>query len=345
MKVFEYKNILLIIIILLFPQVVTGQDKILVCATTPDLGSLVSEIGAEKIELTVFSKGSEDPHFVEPKPSFVKKLSQADLFIQMGMELEIGWAPVLLNNSRNPKIQRGSPGFVDASTVISPLGIPAGILDRSLGDVHPLGNPHYLLDPLNGLKVARLLKERLSLIQPNQKEFFQNQFVLFVQKLGTRLVGEELSQKYDIEKLAKLFEYGKIKTFLESQGESQKLSGWFGKVLPFYGMRVVEDHNGWLYFATRFGFLISGSMEPKPGIPPSTRHLKKLINKMKAEEIHVIFSSAYYNPKYAKFLADHTGAIVIALANQVRSRTETDNYLQMLDYNVITLTNALKGNS
>ena len=143
---------------------VHGQEAgkpLKVCATVPELGSLVREIGGNQVAVTVFAKGTENPHFVEAKPSLIKELSQADLYVQMGLELEVGWAPVLLQNASNGKVLQGARGYLDASTVINPMDIPSGTIDRSMGDVHPYGNPHYLTDPLNGLKVAALIRDKL----------------------------------------------------------------------------------------------------------------------------------------------------------------------------------------
>src|SRR4030042_1374833 len=151
-----------------------GTSKSLqVCATVPDLGNLAQEIGGDQVKITVFAKSQEDPHFIEAKPSFIKALSQADLFLQIGMELEIGYAPVLLQNARNSRVLFGAPGYLDCSKAITPLEIPTGVVDRSMGDVHPLGNPHYLLDPLNGLRVARLIRDRLIELRPEKKPLFE----------------------------------------------------------------------------------------------------------------------------------------------------------------------------
>src|SRR5919109_1753657 len=147
-----------------------------VAVTVPDLGSLVREIGGDQIVVTVFAKGTEDPHFVEAKPSFIKTLSTADLFIQMGMELEMGWAPALQQNARNARVLPGARGFLDASAAITPLEIPSGPVDRSLGDVHPAGNPHYLLDPINGLRVGRLIRDKLIELRPERQRYFEERY-------------------------------------------------------------------------------------------------------------------------------------------------------------------------
>jgi zinc/manganese transport system substrate-binding protein len=229
-----------------------------VAVTVPDLGSLVREIGGDQVAVTVFAKGTEDAHFIEAKPSFIKALSEADLFIQNGMELEMGWAPTLQQNARNAKILPGARGFLDASTAITPLEVPSGPVDRAMGDVHPAGNPHYLLDPINGLRVARLIRDKLVEFRPERREYFDGRYATFRQRLGAALVGDALAKKYDVEKLALLYEAGKLGDFLKSQGEESLLGGWFGLMLPYRGGKVVVDHNIWPYFARRFGISVIG---------------------------------------------------------------------------------------
>jgi zinc/manganese transport system substrate-binding protein len=319
------------------------QEALRVAATVPELGSLAREVGGEHVTVVVFAKGTEDAHFVEAKPSFIKELSQADVYIQVGMELEAGWAPVLQQNARNSKILPGAPGYIDASTVITPLDIPTGPIDRSMGDVHPAGNPHYLTDPLNGLKVAQLLRDKLSALRPAQQAYFAERYTTFRKRVGAAMVGEMLAQKYDVTKLALLFEHGRLAAFLQSQNEANLLGGWLGQMLPYAGTKAVADHNLWPYFSQRFGLTMRGFMEPKPGVPPTTRHLQELVQTMRAEKIGIILTSAYYDPRHAQFLAQNTGAKVIPLAHQVGARPGTDDYLGLIDYNIWQLV-AVLGN-
>jgi len=317
------------------------QEPLRVAATVSELGSLARAVGGEQVTVVVFAKGTEDAHFVEAKPSFIKELSQADVYIQAGMDLEMGWAPVLLHNARNSKVLPGAPGYIDASTVIVPLGVPTGPIDRSMGDVHPAGNPHYLPDPLNGLRVAALLRDTLSALRPTQRAYFAARYTAFHKRVGAALVGETLAQKYDVTKLAVLFEHGRLAAFLQSQNEAHLLGGWLGRLLPYGGTKAVADHNLWAYFTQRFGLTIRGSMEPKPGVPPTTRHLQGLVQTMQAEKIGLILTSVYYDPRHAQFLAQHTGARVVPMAHQVGARPGTDDYLGMVDYNVRQLVAAL----
>lgn len=314
------------------------------CATVPELGSLAQTVGGEKVSVTVFAKPTEDPHFVEAKPSFIKAMNQCDLYIQVGLDLEVGWAPLLLENSRNARIQPGAAGYIDASVVIDPLQIPTTPVSRLLGDVHAAGNPHYLTDPISGLRVANLLRQRMSELQPASATYFQQRYEQFAHRLAQKLVGSRLAEQYGAsgtEKLATLYQRGKLEAFLESQGQRTQLSGWLGQMLPHRGAKVVDDHDLWPYFAARFGLDVMGHMEPKPGIPPTTKHLRELVERMHAANVSVIITSAYYDPRHAQFLASQTDAEVVPLANQIGAQAGTDDYLSMVDYNVRRLASAL----
>jgi ABC-type Zn uptake system ZnuABC Zn-binding protein ZnuA len=309
-------------------------EPLAVCATTASLGSLLREVGGEDVAGTVFAKGTEDPHFVEPRPSFIKKLNRADLLVLNGMDLEIGWLQPLIQGARNPRARPGAVGYLDASTAIEPLEVPTGAVDRSMGDVHVYGNPHYLLDPLNGLAVARLIRDRLSELRPERADAFAERYEDFALRVGESLVGAELARKYDAEKLALLAERERLIPFLESQGEAAQLGGWLGLLHPRYGTPAVSDHRLWVYFARRFGLQMVGTLEPKPGVPPTTRHLRQLIEQMRAQDVKLILSASYYDPAHARFVAENTGARVAAVAQDVGARDGTDSYLAMVDYNV-----------
>lgn len=311
-------------------------------ATVPDLGSLATAVGGDRVTVTVVVKGPEDPHFAEPKPSLIKALSEADLFLEIGLDLEIGYAPLLLQNARNAAVLPGGPGFVDVSTAMSLLQVPTAPIDRSMGDVHPLGNPHYLLDPLNGLKAAALIRDRLVRLRPQDKGFFEERYAAFRKAVGTALVGEKLAEKYEAEKLAILFERGKLGEFLDSQGDTAALGGWLGLMAPYRGAKVVDDHRIWPYFANRFGVEVFGDLEPLPGVPPTTKHLGEIVERMRAADVRVIITLPYYDPRHARFVADATDAEVVPLAHQVGSVDEAGDYLAMIDYDVRQLARALQ---
>jgi ABC-type Zn uptake system ZnuABC Zn-binding protein ZnuA len=314
-----------------------------VCATVPELAMLTREVGGDEVSVVVFTKSTEDPHFVEARPSFVKELSQADLLVVVGLDLEMGYLPVLLQNARNGRVLPGARGYLDVSQAIERLDQPTGPVDRSMGDVHPYGNPHYLVDPLNGLRAARLIAGRLADLRPEKRQYFEARTADFARRLGTALVGETLARKYDPEKLAALAEYGKLDEFLRQQGDEDALGGWLGEMRPYRGAKVVDDHNLWPYFARRFGIDVVGHMEPKPGITPTTKHLGELIGQMRAEHVRGLLAAAYYDLRHARFLAANTGVPIAAMANQAGSRPGTDDYLAFVDYNVRQVAHALGG--
>ncbi|MDE0205763.1 MAG: metal ABC transporter substrate-binding protein [Candidatus Tectomicrobia bacterium] len=318
-----------------------AAEPLRVCATVPELGSLAEEVGGTEVTVTVFTKGTESPHFTVPKPSFVKALNACHAYTQIGMELEIGWAPPLLESARNAAILPRGAGFIDASEVIPALGVPSGPIDRSMGDIHPGGNPHYLLDPLNGLRVAALLRDRFTALRPEAGEYFAARYADFRQRLGAGLVGEALSRKYDFEKLALLAGHGRLAGFLDSQGDAALLGGWLAAMRPHAGVKAVAEHDAWAYFAARFGLRLIDFLEPIPGVPPTTSHIGAVIEKMRAEQVGVVLTIAYYDPRYARFVTEKTGAAVVPFAHQVGARPGTDDYLSMMDYNVSQLAAAL----
>ncbi|MCZ7643912.1 MAG: metal ABC transporter substrate-binding protein [Planctomycetota bacterium] len=316
-------------------------EKLKVCATLPELGSLVRAIGGDAVEATVFAKGTEDAHFLEAKPSFVTSLARADALALVGLDLEIGWAPALWEQARNARVQPGGGGHWDCSRVIEPLEIPAVPVDRSMGDVHPGGNPHFLLDPLEGLKVAGFLKERLSELRPAQRAQFEENLTAFRRALCERLAGPELAGAYDAEKLARLHAGGKLLGFLESQGQRAKLGGWLGAMAPHRGAEVVDDHALWPYLARTFGLKIAAHLEPLPGMGPTSRHLAQVTKLMQERKIGVLVTSAHYDPKSAELVSRRTGARIARLAHSAGALPGTGEYLDLLDHNVRTLAAAL----
>lgn len=319
-----------------------ADDPLKICATVPELGALAREVGGDHVQVSVIAKPTEDPHFTPARPSQIKLVSECDMFVRMGLELEAGWEGQLLNNSRNTKVVPGGQGFVDASTAIVPMEVPVIPIDRSMGDIHGQGNPHYLSDPVNGLRVARLLRDKLAQFRPAERATFDDRLADFERRVGVALVGEPLARKYDAEKLATLAEYGKLGAFLKEQGEYEQLGGWLKRTEPSYGTKVIDDHPMWPYFARRFGLVVVGHLEPRPGFPPTTKHLGDLVTLMKNDRVPLVLASAYYDPRHARFIAEATGAKVLAMANQVGARPGTDAYLDYVDYNVRQVADALR---
>lgn len=332
-------KVLFTLIVILFTVTSTvAAAPLKVCATLPEIADITRQVGGDEVNIVTFAHPGEDPHFVQPRPSLVTQLATADLLIQNGLDLELGWLPVMVRGARNPNIRPGSAGFLDVSTAINPLQVPTTPIDRSMGDVHGRGNPHFLLDPAEGLRVARAIERKLSELRPVRASLFSENVKQFKKSLGAKLFGEALIEKYDPEKLATLQELGKLDSFLTTQG--QEMGGWLKETFPLRGKKVIGDHLMYPYLARRYGFEVVGHLEPKPGIPPSAHHLEELIAMMKGSGVSIILSNAYYDRRHSEFVAKNTGAKVALIAHQVGARPGTDSYLEMNDYNVRELLKA-----
>lgn len=277
-----------------------------VVTTTEDLASLTREVGGDKVTVVGLAKGYQDPHFVDPKPSFIFEVSRADLLIVVGRELEIGWLSPLVNSSRNAKIQVGAAGYLDASETVKILEIPAGQVTRAMGDVHPQGNPHYWLDPGNGRRMALAIKNRLSQLDPANKATFDARYADFDKRLA------------DAEKR------------------------WDAAMAPYKGTKIVTYHRSWPNFMERFGLNVMGYVEPKPGIPPSPSHTIDLINEMKAQGVKLIVVEPYFDLKTPQSIVNQIGGKVLVLAPSVGGDKAAGDYIQLFDYNVNTIVTALK---
>lgn len=280
--------------LLLALSAVPAGAKLNVVATTPDLGAIAHEIGGAQIDLTTLAKPSEDPHFVDAKPSFVVKLNHADALIEGGAELEGGWLTPLLEGARNPRIEAGKPGRISAAEGVALLEIPAA-LDRSQGDIHAAGNPHYLTDPRNAAIVAAHIARALAELDGKSAATFQANL-----------------KKFDADLQAK-------------QAEWQKL------LAPFQGRPLVTYHNYWIYFGRGFGFPMDLFLEPKPGIPPTPAHLAEVISKMKAGHLKLIAVQPYQNRRTAETVAAHTGATVLDFPSFPGGKG-TESYLAWIDF-------------
>lgn len=283
-----------------------AASKINVVTTTSDLASVVREIGGDLVEVKTLAKATEDPHFVDAKPSHIVTLNRAAVLVDGGAELEIGWMPPLLDNARNDRIATGAPGRITASQGIRMMEVPS-TLDRSRGDVHAQGNPHFLIDPLNAKIIAANIAQHLSQVQPQSASVFSANL-----------------KKFDATVDAKLAE-------------------WQKALAPYKGAKVVTYHNDFVYFAERFGLQIVETLEPKPGIAPSPAHVAKVISVMNAQNAHAILVQPYQNRKTAETVARQTGAMVLDVSQQPGAIKGTDTYFTMMDYLVKSVASGLQG--
>lgn len=326
---------------LLWGAAARAGEPLRVVATVPDLAELARVVGGEAVSARTLVRGPQDPHFIEPRPSFVRALHDADLFVQVGMDLERGWVPVLLRSARNPDVRPGGEGHVDASAAIAALDVPGRTADRSLGDLHVYGNPHYLTDPLNGLRVAGLLRERLAALRPAEAAGFEERYRAFGRRVLERLLGPELAAEREPEAVLRLAAAGRLLAHLEETGELERLGGWLGDLRPHFGTEAVQDHDLWAYFARRFRIRLVMELEPKLGIPPTTAHLQKVIETVRAREIPLLLASPYFDPRHARRVAERTGARVVPMAHQSGAREGAEGYLGAVEHNVRAILEAL----
>jgi zinc/manganese transport system substrate-binding protein len=283
-----------------------AQKKLSVVATTPDLAAVAREIGGGEVDVKALAKPTEDPHFVDAKPSLIVTLNRADMLIDGGAELELGWLPSLLESARNDKIAAGAMGRVSASKGVKLLEVPTSF-DRSKGDVHSLGNPHFLIDPLNVKLIAGQIAEHLSAIRPASAGVFKANLARF----NTMLDG--------------------------------KFAEWQRQLAPYRGAKIVTYHKDFVYLADRFGLVVVETLEPKPGIAPSPAHLATVISTMKAQNAKVILVQPFQNRKTAETVARQTGAVVLDVPQQPGVKPNTETYFKLMDSVVASLATALGG--
>ncbi len=277
-----------------------------VVTSTEDLASIVRSVGGDKVSVESLARGYQDPHFVEAKPSFILKMNRADLLVAVGRELEIGWLPPLITQSRNSKIQPGAAGYLDASQTAKILDVPTGQVTRAMGDVHPQGNPHFWLDPDNGRRVAQAVQAKLSELSPGDASYFAQQYAAFDRKLA--------------------------------EGEKR----WKAAMAPYRGIKVVSYHRSWPNFAEAFGLDVIGYVEPKPGIPPSPAHTLELEQDMKRQNVKIVMVEPYFDAKTPNAIGRDTGAEVLVMLPSVGGVKEVTDYFQLFDYDINLLVNAIK---
>ena len=288
------------------PSPAAAASKLNVVTTTEDLAALTREVAGDRANVEAIARGYQDPHFVEAKPTFILKMNRADLLIVVGLQLEIGWLPPLITQSRNDRVQVGGSGYLDASQYAEILEIPTGVVTRAMGDVHPLGNPHYWLDPDNGRRLAQAIQAKLSQMRPEDAAYFQQRFDDFSRRLA------------EVEKR------------------------WDQAMAPFRGRKVVTYHRSWPNFTRRFGLDVVGYVEPKPGIPPSPGHTLELINQMRRENIKLILVEPYFDLKTPNSIARETGGEVVVLLPSVGGEKEVTDYFKLFDYDINLLTAAFQ---
>jgi len=283
-----------------------GAQALDVVTTTTDLASIARAIGGERVRVRSIAAGTQDPHFVEPKPSLILALRDADVFAQVGLELEAGWAPLLLEQARNPAIRPGGRGHLDLSTAVTVLDVPEGRVSRAQGDIHPYGNPHYWLDPANGQRMAAAFAARFAELDPSGAAVYHANLQSFTERL------QEAGAR------------------------------WRELLAPYRGTPVVAYHNSWKYFLRYTGLEIVGYVEPKPGIPPSPAHLAELIESMRQRSARAVIVDPFYDSRTPRMLAERAGARLLVLPSSVGGAPGVNDYIQLIDHDVRSLVNAIR---
>ena len=306
MKTIKF-SILAVLISMSLAQPLFGNRRLNVVTTTSDLAYIAKEVGGDRVKVTNLIRGYQDPHFIDPRPDYIVKLNRADVFIQIGLDLEIGWAPVLIRQSRNAKILMNGPGYCDASVGVRVLEIPQVKADRSQGDIHAFGNPHYWPDPVNAAIVARNIRTTYNRVDPAGRKYYNRQYKKFFKKMRVLTIRE----------------YRKFK--------------------PYRGLKVAVYHKEFVYLAHRFKFRVIKPIEEKPGVPPSANYLKEVIDTIRREKIKIILIAPWNNPRYARSVARQTGARLLVMPVCVNSESGINSYEKMITTMLYRLRKAASG--
>jgi len=278
-----------------------SQAALQIVTTTEDLAAIAKSVGGDHVKVHSLTPGTRDPHFAQAKPSMIRKVYGADLLLLVGAEMEIGWLPPLLRSGRNSRVLPGNSGYLDLSTTVTLLGKPTGLITRDMGDVHTQGNPHYWLDPNNGLLMAQAITERLVTLDPDHRDAYQTNLAIF------------------------------------QQGLIDKIAVWQTALAPLKGTKVIAYHTSLIYLAKAFGFQIVDEVEPKPGIAPTAAHLNQLIKRIKKDEIKLLIMEAYYERRSTKLLQNKTGIRIGVIPQSVGATQDIDDYIQLFDAVVAAL--------
>jgi ABC-type Zn uptake system ZnuABC Zn-binding protein ZnuA len=300
-----------------------------VVATQETWASIAREIGGDRVTAESIVPGAADAHFVKPKPSYAVMLRDADLFVSTGLDLEL-WAPVLVNKSGNRAIADGAVGYVAAAQGVNLLEKPTS-LDRSAGDVHIYGNPHIQTSPINVAVVAGNIATGLCKVDPEGCELYRSNLAAFKDRIARRLYGDTLVEMIGAESLDALAQNGRLLGFLEERGELDAVGGWLAEAMPFRGRTLVCYHKNWIYFTTLFGLKVLDYVEPKPGIPPTARHVAELVERIDSQQVGVLLAANYFERSKPQLIADRTGILPVVVPMSVGGEPGVDSYFDLVD--------------
>jgi ABC-type Zn uptake system ZnuABC Zn-binding protein ZnuA len=317
-----------------------ADAKLIVITTTADLASLVKEVGGDRVQVSSLITGARDPHRIEAKPSYMSKAAGANLWVAIGLELEIGYEPPILEGSGNSKIRVGAAGHVYAGEWVKVLGKSTSQVTRAQGDIHPYGNPHIWLDPYNGRVIARKLADRMGSLDKGSATFYDGNAENFVKRLDIAMFGAALVGKFGGEQLWAWDNSGDLSATLRSKNALGDLGGWAGKMLRYRGQPVVTYHRSWAYFLSRFDLKVVAELEPKPGLDPSPGHVASVIRTVQSNNVKAIIQEPYYSTKNGQFVAERASSNLVVLPGSVGHDPAAKDYISLFDTIVSRLTAA-----
>ena len=311
-----------------------SQGVLQVCTSSTDAAKIIEAVGGSAVSVTGFVKGEDDPHVVNATPSMVTALAEANLLVVVGLGLEDAWLPAMLDQAGNDKVKPGGEGHLDLSTNLRTVAGPEG---RGVAEsFHPEDNPHFLIDPVEGVKAAQSIADRLSILQPDQTTTFKNNAAIFSKRIMVALLGDHVAEKFDatrLEELAIAIETSQLDGFPHLNEDAEVLGGWLGALRKHTDTPVIGDHDLWPYLARRYGIRVINYLDPEPGIEPTIPHLQEVISNMKTSNCRIILTVQYFEPRHSKFVAEATGATIVPMANQPGARPGTASYLDFVNYN------------
>lgn len=343
MSIKKYKllHFVFVVVFFLLIQGSSVAKEINIVTTTMEAASIASSITDEHAAIESICDASQDPHFLQAKPGYILMARDADLWVRIGMDLEIGWESPVLDGSRNFNIKPGMPGHLDLSEKIIKLEVPSVKVTRGMGDVHPQGNPHYWLDPLNGRIMAGEIAKRLCQIDIKNCKNYKKNLKNFKHLLDKKMFGEALCNKVGGSTLWSLILKGRLESYLKANELFPKAGGWYAAMRPFVGKDIVTMHKSWTYFAKRFGLNVIAELEPKPGIPPTPSHIKEVIELMEATDTKIILQEPFYTRKAADKIAIQTGSMVVVCPNTSKVK-DANGYFELFDDIIRRLSEAFK---
>jgi ABC-type Zn uptake system ZnuABC Zn-binding protein ZnuA len=306
-----------------------------VVTTTEDLAAIAGSVGGANVKVESIVRGVRDPHFIDAKPGDMAKLRGADLFVAIGLDLEIGYEQALIQGSRNTKISIGRPGHLYASQGIAVLDKPTGTVSRSQGDVHPNGNPHIWLDPYNARTIADNMADRMGQLDPANKAAYRSRADSFIHSVDVAMFGAAAVQSQGADRLWQLSSSGNLRGVTN-------LGGWAAKMEPHRGSAIVTYHKSWSYFAKRFGLRVIDQLEPKPGIAPTPGHIANVVREMTSEKARIILQEPFYSDRSAKTVAQRTGSKLVIAPLSVGHTRDAKDYVSLINSVVELVGDALK---